>query len=70
MLAYSTALLSLIYSATGKVVKGTANLAVGAVDGAIDASTRVGRGLRKSSTLSKGLDSNEFSDEEYNDYYG
>lgn len=50
-------------------MKGTANLAAGAVDGAIDASTRVGRGLRKSSTMSKGLDSNDFSDEEYNDYY-
>ena len=50
-----------------------------AVDGAINASTHLGEGLRKggeglrkSGKLSRGLDSNdfdEFDDEGYNDYY-
>ena len=58
--------------ATGKVTKK-------AVDGAINASTHLGEGLRKggeglrkSGKLSRGLDSNdfdEFDDEGYNDFY-
>ncbi|CAJ1959307.1 unnamed protein product [Cylindrotheca closterium] len=63
-----------VAKATGKAtkyaVKGTANLAAGAVDGAINAGNHIGQGLRRSSTLNKGLERKDFEyDEPYNDYY-
>jgi len=56
--------------ATIGVAKATGKVTKKAVDGAINASTHIGEGLRRSGNLTKGLSNNDFEyDEHYNDYY-